>query len=921
MSSERRDGPVHASAATQASPTQDPRLADTMASGDASVEVFDRGATIGRYVLLECIGSGGMGVVYAAYDPELDRKVAVKLLKASEGDATGRARLLREAQALARLAHPNVVAVHDVGTFAGEVFVAMEFIHGTTLRRWLAERSRGWREVVAVFTAVGRGLMAAHAAGLVHRDLKPDNVMIGADERVRVMDFGLARAAAAEESTRTPSGAALTLELTRQGAWLGTPAYMAPEQWELAATDARTDQFAFCVSLWEALYGERPFRGATLPSLMAAVTGGEMVASGDRGVPGWLRRVLERGLATTPAKRWPTMAALVAELERGRARGRVKIAVLGVAAVVMIVGGIVGWQRLEVARRTEVCAAAGREIAETWGEETREGLRAAFAASGASYAATTVEKVLPWLDRQAAAWQAARTDACMRMEVDAVWDAELFGRAVWCLDERRMELAATVAEFMRADVATVQAAVPTVAGLGAIGSCVDEGYLRGQSVSSAEDRAAVEEIRGELSRARALARAGKSADGLALTKEAYARAVSLGWRPLVIRAGIQEGGQLRDTGAYAQAEAALRGAYFEAVQLGLWDPAVDAATGLIALTGDDLARAEDGRTWYAHAEATAAHASDPEGLRAANRRNSLAVVLATVGEYAEAQSMYEQVLVAREQALGAEHPTVGYTINNLAIVRASVGEVAEARALFARALAIKERALGPDNPEVGEGLGNLAMVTEDAGEAAEAEVLYRRAIAVLSAAVGPGHPSVTNAQLGLAEFLRKRGEYAEALALSRDAVASFERALGAEHPDVASALVNLANLYLRVGAHEEARALLVRAIGIYEPRLGEDHPELAVALSNLAMIDLETGRPAAALPRAERAVAILEAHPGEQTGEPEAHFCLAQALVLTNGERSRARAEVARAREGYTAIGAARAVELAELEAWAAEQL
>ena len=167
--------PVNVSAATQLSPTQGPRLVDTADSpGMPGAELFGRGATIGRYVLLECIGAGGMGVVYAAYDPELDRKVAVKLLKASAGDVTGCARLLREAQAMAQLAHPNVVVVHDVGTFAGEVFVAMEFVQGTTLRRWLSERSRGWREVVTVFVAVGRGLTAAHEKGLVHRDLKPE---------------------------------------------------------------------------------------------------------------------------------------------------------------------------------------------------------------------------------------------------------------------------------------------------------------------------------------------------------------------------------------------------------------------------------------------------------------------------------------------------------------------------------------------------------------------------------------------------------------------------------------------------------------------------------------------------------------------------------------------------------------------------
>ena len=750
--------------------------------------------------------------------------------------------------------------------------------------------------------------------------------MIGGDGRVRVMDFGLARVAAADrvsesDPTMRGHGTALTVDLTRQGAWLGTPAYMAPEQWERAATDARADQFSFCVGLWEALYGERPFRGESLPQLRDAVIRGEVSAPRQRTVPGWLRRVVERGLTTEPAKRWPTMAALVAAMERGRTRMRLRIAGLVVVSAGLIVAGVVGWQRWDVALRTASCAAAGREIADTWNDERREALRAAFMTSGAGYAATTVDKVLPWLDRQAAAWQQGRTDACMRTEVEGTWDAELFARARWCLDERRMELAATVAEFTRADAATVQSAVPAVAGLGAVEPCLDEETLRGQSVSSAEDRAQVEALLAELSRARAVARAGKPADGLVLTTDTRARAVNLGWRPLVIRASIQEGGQLRDTGAYARAEAALRGAYFEAVTLGLWDLAVDAATTLVVLTGDDLARPADGRTWYAHAEANAAHAADPEGLRASNRRSNLAIVLAAVGEYAEARALHEEVLAAREQALGPDHPNVGHTINNLAIVRASVGEVVEARDLFARAVAIKEQTFGADNPEVGEGLGNLAMATEDAGDPAGAEALYRRAIAVLEASLGPTHPTVATMLMSLAELLRKRGEYAEALALNRRAVKLFEDSLGGDHPDVASALINLANLQITTGAYEEARGLFARAIPMLERSLGETHPELAMALNNLAFIDVVTGHPAAALPRAERAVAIFEAHAGEQTGEPEAHLCLAQALVLANGDRTRARVEVERARVGFDAAGTAKASELAGLATWAAEHL
>ena len=255
----------------------------TLAAGAPSdASVLPRGASIGRYVVIDRIGEGGMGVVYAAYDPELDRRVAIKLLQASErGDRSteGRARLLREAQAIARIAHPNVVGVHDVGTFGDGIFVAMEYVEGTTLRAWLAERPRAAREILAMFLQAGRGLAAAHAKGLVHRDFKPDNVIVGNDSRARVLDFGLAQAVAGSEAfaqsrvvpPSAESGPSLSLEtpLTQTGVLMGTPLYMAPEQFLGKKTDSRTDQYSFCCALLEALWGEHPIAASANVMVLA----------------------------------------------------------------------------------------------------------------------------------------------------------------------------------------------------------------------------------------------------------------------------------------------------------------------------------------------------------------------------------------------------------------------------------------------------------------------------------------------------------------------------------------------------------------------------------------------------------------------------------------------------------------------------
>ncbi|HWB80392.1 MAG TPA: serine/threonine-protein kinase, partial [Nannocystaceae bacterium] len=264
---------------------------DSLPGSSGSHRLIARGDTVGRYVMITRLGAGTMGEVWAAYDPELDRKLAVKLLhpqRRDSGDARRHQRMLREAQALAKLSHPNVVAIHDVGTIDGMVWLAMEFVEGETLRAWSKSATRSWQEVLDVMLAAGRGLVAAHTAGLVHRDVKPENIMVGSGPdgapRVRVMDFGLVRAELDRASSSdvdaelaSSSGARpLALELTMSGGVVGTPAYMAPEQQIDPRSDARGDQFGFCVTLWECLFGQRPFRGDSLPALASAIARGEI---------------------------------------------------------------------------------------------------------------------------------------------------------------------------------------------------------------------------------------------------------------------------------------------------------------------------------------------------------------------------------------------------------------------------------------------------------------------------------------------------------------------------------------------------------------------------------------------------------------------------------------------------------------------
>jgi len=330
--------------------------------GDAAVATPD--SALGRYRIRERLGVGGMGQVYLAYDPELNRNVAIKLMRPetsiSSDTSQGRARLMREAQAMARLSHPHVMPVYDVGTLEEHVFIAMEHVEGGTLTEWLPRQKRPWRDIVSMFVQAGRGLAAAHVAGILHRDFKPDNVLVGDDGRARVLDFGLARAAhvgdgadaeipnehtSTEKQLSAPCGM-LRVALTETGKLMGTPSYMAPEQLRGQSADEKTDQYSFCVALYQGLYGELPFRGEDVPALLHEMTqGSPHQLRKSNNIPRWLHRILAQGLSSTPSDRHPSMNALIDQLLRGGQVGRRRWASLSaLTATILLVGGLVAWR-------------------------------------------------------------------------------------------------------------------------------------------------------------------------------------------------------------------------------------------------------------------------------------------------------------------------------------------------------------------------------------------------------------------------------------------------------------------------------------------------------------------------------------------------------------------------------------------------
>jgi eukaryotic-like serine/threonine-protein kinase len=341
-----------------------------------AIALPESGTAIGRFMVLGVLGMGGMGVVLSAYDPHLDRKVALKLLRGDRWRGAHaeamRAALLSEAKAMARLNHPNVVAVHEIGLLDQGGYVVMEQVGGSTLRGWLAKEERSWEAICEVMMAAGQGLAAAHRVGMVHRDFKPENVLVGEDGRPRVSDFGLAGEATSDRGTRE---------------------YMAPEQLAKGAVDARADQYAFCVTLWEALHGERPGPSPASPAVKKA--------------PGWVYAVMARGLAPTPAERWPSMDALIARLRRRAHAGRLVASGVGAIAVVSVLAFLVGREGAQAA----TCDGAEARLVTAWGTTRREAVHRAFAATNLSYREEAWKGVSARLDAYARSWATMYTEA------------------------------------------------------------------------------------------------------------------------------------------------------------------------------------------------------------------------------------------------------------------------------------------------------------------------------------------------------------------------------------------------------------------------------------------------------------------------------------------------------------------------------
>ncbi|WP_163870766.1 serine/threonine-protein kinase [Myxococcus eversor] len=831
---------------------------------------------IGRYLLLRRLGQGGMGVVYAAYDPDLDRKVALKLLHPDgrhDNSEEARARLLREAQAMARVSHPNVIPVFDVGMWGDQVFVAMELVDGGTLASWLKASPRSWREIVTRYVEAGRGLEAAHAAGLVHRDFKPANVLVSRAGRVYVTDFGLARTMgdlppedeeplpeAAREALASSSGRRmLDTTLTERGLMVGTPNYMSPEQFRGATLDGRTDQFSFCAALYGALFGARPFEpgslrayafsstavsveserteslGSQRPGAMPSTSASTIPVPAvrepprDTQVPGWVRDVVLRGLALETDARYPSMAALLEALSqehRRTLRRRWVTAASALTATLALTGGA-AWQQ------SRVCVDAGAQMDGEWSPTAREKLTTAFQATGRPFAEGMAQSVSTALGEYADTWKLQRVQACEATRVQGVKPEEQLDRQLVCLERRRKDFHATVELLSSADAALVEKSLDAALALPSLAECEDTEALaeRQRLPTDPVRRAEIETLEEKLSHVRARMDAGKHPQALEAVKALVAPVEATGYLPLRAETRFLNGWLLEQVGESPEAAKLLSSAVFDA-EAGHADRLKVTALNKLLFVEDGLKHYEPAARWGALAEATLERLGGDPVLLGDVRVNQGNLAISQ-DQYEEAKARLEEASALYEKSLPAQHPKRARTTYLLAHVVHELGDSPRALALMEDALQKTTAAMGPQHPDVARRHGLLSMTLRELKQDDKA-LPHAQAVADITQAIyGADSPKfaetldeVGMCQLGLGRFEDALKTYERALALKRKALPADDEKLQPSYDGVGQALLGLG----RVGESVEPLRLAVTFASAPPDALAESGFALAKAL-------------------------------------------------------------------------------------------
>ncbi|MEM7159492.1 MAG: serine/threonine-protein kinase [Myxococcota bacterium] len=657
------------------------------------------GPTVGRYLVVEGIGRGAMGRVFRAYDPKLQREVALKVVPHEVLDAEMRPRMLREARAMARLSHPNVVAVHDVEDSLVGIMLVMEFVDGATLHQWIKRGPHPWQQVVERFVDAGRGLAAAHAEGLLHRDFKPANVLVSRSGQVKVTDFGLAKLAAAtgvrtSEEQPVSTGNALDDALTGANAVVGTPRYMAPEQYGPDVLSSAVDQYALCIALWEALCGEAPFRGHSA---------GLMLRAKERGAPAWPAHAdtvpasvvdaICRGLEAEPEDRFPNVEALLAALTDDSDRQRRRKWILGGSLAVL--GGAAALIIPQITTPAQRCMNDEIQLDGIWDDANKQRAHDTIEGTGLPYADAVWSHAETQLDGYVADWSEHKTLICEAATADTDPSARVTELQIDCLHRAQFQLRAATEMLANADDEVVERAHVLAGTLPDLTRCVDVKALQAETAPpSAEKSGLVDELRLRLARGRAERLTGHDERARQLVASVEADLEAIEYEPVSTEVALEKARVLERLGSHAEAETAARRALQSASSWGQWDSMQQAASLLMVVVGVRLQQPDHALRYREIAAGLAKGHADRE----ARWHHDFASLLRSQGDHSGAEHHQRRYLALVFERFGPNHLDVASARVELGRTLGQLQRNDDAQEHFRLALQVRESTLGTDHP-------------------------------------------------------------------------------------------------------------------------------------------------------------------------------------------------------------------------------
>ena len=915
------DGCRHIVAAAVKSTHADP--SDDSSTVVAATQEHIPGDRVGRFVIVERVGAGGMGVVYAAYDAKLDRRVALKFVRPfhAERRTALQDRLQTEAKVVAQLSHPNVVAVHDTGESRCGTYVAMEYVDGESLRGWLRQRRRSWQSVVTMMAAVGRGLAAAHDAGLVHRDVKPENILVDSRGRPRIVDFGLAKevndtsnssaTSCQHEHTRFSSHSAQTTP----GTMVGTPRYIAPEVARGFPHTPASDQFSFFLTLCEALYGAHPYSFQPPRDVHKALASADPVSvPTSKSVPSWLRRILGRGLAKNPSDRYPSMHAVVRELSRRR-KSRQRISITAVA--VALCAGSLALGTTMTDSRPALCETGAQRMSGIWNDDIRARIASHFDTTRSAFAQTSKNVVLGALARYATSWVSMHEDNCRATYVRHEQTERTLELRTRCLNERFHHFSALVGRLTKASDPRALLKTPSaVESLPTVAACEHTAALSQLFAppTTVTQRRQLDDAQRRLAQARVLKETGDIEGSRELATQLATNKAVMTYAPLAADVLSLLGTLQSRSGDHARAEGTLRTALDAAARARAPKRMAEIRRLLIYIVGYRLHRFTDADELMEEAHRDVLRAGGEPLLRA-RLLSMTGLVYGVAGKFAERETAHRDALALLGQAEATPRLIAEETMR-LGLALSEQGKFRAAADLHRRALRALEAHLGPAHSRVAACLLQLANALGSLEEFDEAIAHHKRAIHIWKDIYGDVHHNVAAATANLGSTYAEAGDQVEAL---RHLEASLEirRTLyPKDHPQVAYSLYNIGALLLEQQRWQEAYDKLKQSRAIFQRAFGTDHPAVALTLTGLAAAEVNLDKPGRAITHVERALEIYDHTqvPPEQLGD--AKRILAIALSAQGVQRRRALRMAREARAIFVGLGGRHRATAKQIAQW-----